>query len=364
MTVQNTASQRPINWGFVGFGWVARDFARPAVRDAGHRLHAIFDPSPAAGSAAHADNIIVHGSLEALLADPLLDAVYVATPNDRHRVAVEAALVAGLPVLCEKPMAATLVDAEAIARAAQRSGTLYGTAFDQRHHPAHAVMRDLLRDGRVGQVTAIRLCYACWLDAAWSATGGAPNWRIDPVAAGGGALMDLAPHGLDLVDFLLGEPITAVTAAIQARVHDYEVDDGAMILGLTRSGVLVSLHVAYNHPETLPRRRLEVIGTGGLLVAENTMGQEAGGSVILYDATSGRPAGIPVQDADASPFMRQMQAFGRALHGIDRGTFDAQRDLHTMRLLHQAYSSAAVLADATALTGAPARSAGEMLPCR
>ena len=364
MTVRNATIQGPVTWGFVGFGWVARDFARPAVRDAGHRLQAIFDPSPAASSAARADDIIVHASLEALLADPSIDAIYVATPNHRHRLAVEAALVAGLPVLCEKPMAATLADAEAIARSAQQSGTLYGTAFDQRHHPAHAAMRDLVREGRVGTVTAIRLCYACWLDAAWSATGGAPNWRIDPLAAGGGALMDLAPHGLDLVDFLLGEPIVAVTAAIQARVHDYEVDDGAMILGVTRGGVLVSLHVAYNHPETLPRRRLEVIGTDGLLVAENTMGQEAGGSVILHEAATGRSAAILVQDAEASPFMRQMQAFGRALHGIDRASFDAQRDLHTMRLLHQAYSSAARLADAAASTGAPGRSVGETPACR
>ena len=364
MTAQQRPSSRSINWGFVGFGWVARDFARPAVRAAGHRLHAIFDPSPLAGCAARADNIFVHGSLEALLADPSLDAVYVATPNHRHRHAVEAALIAGLPVLCEKPMAATVADAEAIALAARRSGTLYGTAFDQRHHPAHAAMRDLLRAGRVGKVTAIRVCYACWLDAEWSATGGAPNWRIDPQAAGGGALMDLAPHGLDLVDFLLGEPITTVTAAIQKRVHDYEVDDGAMILGLTQSGVLVSLHIAYNHPETLPRRRLEVIGTGGMLVAENTMGQEAGGSVILHVAATGKPAEIHVQDANASPFVRQMRAFGQAVDGTDQVSFNAQRDLHTMRLLDQAYLSAAALADSMALMGSPAVSSGEMLQCR
>ena len=364
MTVEEWTSRRPINWGFVGFGWVARDFALPAVRAAGHRLRAIFDPSPVAGAAAFADNILVKDSLEALLADPLIDAVYVATPNHRHRHAVEAALAAGLPVLCEKPMAATLADAEAIALAAQCSGTLYGTAFDQRHHPAHAAMRDLLRDGRLGKVTAIRLCYACWLDSGWSATGEAPNWRIDPLAAGGGALMDLAPHGLDLVDFLLGEPITTVTAAIQTRVHDYKVDDGAMILGLTQSGVLVSLHVAYNYPETLPRRRLEVIGTDGLLVAENTMGQEAGGSLILHVAATGKPVEIHISDADASPFMRQMRAFGHAAGGTGQASFDAQRDLHTTRLLHQAYWSAALLAGSTALTSSPAVSSRETLGCR
>ena len=161
-----------------------------------------------------------------------------------------------------------------------------------------------------------------------------------PAEAGGGALMDLAPHGLDLVEFLLGEPIERLTAAIQHRVHDYAVDDGAMILGQTAGGVLVSLHVAYNHPETLPRRRLELLGTGGLLVAENTMGQDAGGRVTLQDAATGITSGLSVPDADTSPFTRQMQAFAKAWNGAAAGIFDVQRDLHTMRLLHQAYATA------------------------
>jgi 1,5-anhydro-D-fructose reductase (1,5-anhydro-D-mannitol-forming) len=283
----------------------------------------------------------VHGSLDALLADPATDAIYVATPNHRHRDAVLAALDAGRPVLCEKPMAASLDDAGIIAAAAGRTGTLYGTAFDQRHHPAHAAIRDLLASGRIGTVTAIRIVYACWLGPDWQATGGAENWRVDPAAAGGGALMDLAPHGLDLVEFLLGEPVETVSAAIQHRVHAYAVDDGAMILGRTQQGVLVSLHVAYNHPETLPRRRLELVGTGGLIAAENSMGQEPGGCVTVQDAATGAIHPVAVPDADASPFTRQMRAFAEAALGQGSDRFDAGRDLHTMRLLDRAYRSAA-----------------------
>ena len=338
----------PLNWGIVGYGWVARDFAAPAIRAAGHRVHAIHDPSGTAQAAARAAGIVAHSSVDALLADPAIEIVYVATPNHRHRDPTVAALETGRPVLCEKPMAATVVEAEAIAAAAIRTGILYGTAFDQRHHPSHAAMRDMLRNGRLGTVTAIRICYACWLGVDWSATGDASNWRIDPAAAGGGALMDLAPHGLDLVHFLLGDPIEAVTALVQHRVHRYAVDDGAMILGRTRGGVLASLHVAYNHPESLPRRRLEVIGTGGMLVAENTMGQEPGGSLILHDAASGQASSIAVENAQASPFTRQMNAFAEAVRGGPRDDFDAVRDLRTMRLLQRAYDQSAALAEAPA----------------
>ena len=152
--------------------------------------------------------------------------------------------------------------------------------------------------------------------------------------------MDLAPHGLDLVDFLLGEPLARVAAMTQARVQDYAVDDGALLMGITATGALAQLHVAYNHPETLPRRRLEVVGTGGLMVAQNTMGQDPGGTLTFTDAATGRTAPVPF-DAALSPFLAQVRAFGRALRSGDRSAFSGARDLATMRLLDSAYRSAA-----------------------
>src|SRR3712207_6440288 len=146
---------------------------------------------------------------------------------------------------------------------------------------------------------------SCWVDASWTAD----NWRADPARAGGGALMDLAPHGLDLVHFLTGEPLADIAALTQARVQDYAVDDGAVLIGRTPGGVLAQMHVSYNCPEGLPRRRLEVLGTRGQLVAENTMGQTPGGTVSFIDGATGASRPLPVPDATASPFARQMAAF-------------------------------------------------------
>ncbi|MBB5692324.1 Gfo/Idh/MocA family protein [Muricoccus pecuniae] len=330
---------RGINWGIVGYGWVARDYAAPAILAAGHSLHAVCDPTPAAQAAARAlaPAAAIHGELAPLLADPALDAIYVATPNHLHRAAVEAAAAAGKAVLCEKPMAATLADAEAMAASVARGGILYGTAFDQRHHPAHAAIREAVSGGLIGTPTAIRIAYACWLGPAWSVTGEGDNWRADPARAGGGALMDLAPHGLDLAEYLLGERIEEIAALTQRRVQDYTVDDGALLIGRTTGGVLVQLHVAYNCPDALPRRRLEVLGAAGQILAENTMGQDPGGRVTHTDA-AGQSRPLPVPDENASPFARQMAAFARALSTGDRTTFSAERDLHTMRLLHRAYA--------------------------
>jgi predicted dehydrogenase len=270
--------------------------------------------------------------LPELLAQPGLDAIYVATPNHSAREAVEAAAAASKPVLCEKPMRPRSPTPKPWRRV-KRAGVLYGTAFDQRHHPAHGAMRDAIAAGLLGRVTAVRIAYCCWVDACWTAD----NWRADPARAGGGALMDLAPHGLDLVHFLTGEPLADIAALTQARVQDYSVDDGAVLIGRTAGGVLAQMHVSYNCPEALPRRRLEVLGTRGQLLALNTMGQTPGGSVSFIDGATGEARPLPVPDPLASPFARQMAAFGRAVAGGDRSPFDVERDLGLMRLLDRAY---------------------------
>ncbi len=149
--------------------------------------------------------------------------------------------------------------------------------------------------------------------------------------------MDLAPHGVDLVDFLLGEPLLTLGGLLQRRVHDYAVDDGGVLVGQTASGVLASLHVAYNMPEALPRRRLEVVGTTGQIVAIDTMGQTAGGSVVFTDAVTGTEAPIPF-DLVASPFTEQARAFAAAVAGAPHD-FDGARDLAVMRLLAQVYAA-------------------------
>ncbi len=328
----------PVRWGIVGYGWVAQDYFAPAIRAAGDLLVAVADPAAGARLAAEAAGIRAHPDADALAADSDVEAVYVATPNHLHPAAVEVLAAAGKPVLCEKPMAATLAGADRMAAAIRRSGILYGTAFDQRHHPAHVAMRNAILSGAIGRPTAVRIVYACWVGPDWSDGSGRENWRIDAGKAGGGALIDLAPHGLDLVAFLLGEPLVSVAATVQSRVQGYDVDDGAVLMGRTASGVLATLHVAYNCPEALPRRRLEVVGSDAMLLAENTMGQDAGGRLSRIDGRTGTVTAIPF--GDGSPFAGQVRAFGRALRTGDRSGFSVERDLGTMRLVDMAYASA------------------------
>ncbi len=331
-----------MDWGIAGCGWVARDYAGPAIQASRNgRLAALFDPAPASlQQAAKLFGVPAHASLDDFLATPGLGAVYVAAPNHAHRALVEAAARAGLPVLCEKPMATTMPDAEAMVAACSRAGVLYATAFDQRFHAAHRTLAGLIAEGRLGTVTAIRIVYACWLPVDWAAGGAGDNWRIDPARAGGGALMDLAPHGLDLSCYLLNEPLADVAAIGQARVHHYTVEDGALLMARSRSGVMVQMHVAYNCPETLPRRRLEVVGTAGQAIATDTMGQTPGGTLEWIDAATGVAQAVPVPGAGRSPFLNQVEAFADAVLGVSPFPFPAAHDLGIMSLVLRAQAMA------------------------
>ncbi len=325
-----------LGWGLVGCGWVARDYVASAVvASRNGRLAALCDRDPAAlarlgavapGAAAYAD-------LDALLADPAVDAVYVATPNSSHAAVVRAAAAAGKAVLCEKPMAPTAEAAEGMAAACAAAGVPYATAFDQRWHAAHRRLRALVAGGALGTVTCVRIHYACWTPPDWRPAEYAhDNWRVDPARAGGGAMIDLAPHGLDLVQALLEEPVTDVACLLQRRVFDYPVDDGAVIAARTRSGVLVSHAVAYNRPDVFPRRELEVVGDRGRALAVNTMGQTPGGRLTLtgLDGVE-RPVSFAAEDRP--PFLAQAEAFAACVLAGRPFPYPPARDLHTMRLV-------------------------------
>ena len=331
-----------LGWGVAGTGWVARDYVIPAILESSNgTLVALHDADPIAlaRAAALAPQAAVAESLAAFLATPGLQTVYIATPNDSHRALVEAAARAGKAVLCEKPMATTAIDAAAMVAACEAAQVRYATAFDQRFHPAHVSLAKLIRGGRLGRVTAIRIVYACWVPPGWAAD----NWRVARERAGGGALIDLAPHGLDLAAMLLGHEVVAVAAMGQAMVHDYEdrsVEDGAMLLARTAGGALVQLHVAYNCPETLLRRRLEVVGTLGQAVAVDTMGQVGGGRLFLTDAGDGTTQEITVVDGGRSPFRGQVEAFAYCQLRGQEFPFSPQSDLRLMRLVEQASAMA------------------------
>ena len=324
-------------WGIVGCGWLARDYVAPAIAASHYgRLQAAYDPVAEAAAAIGAEHVC--GSFETLLSRDDVDAVYIATPNHLHAPQTLAALDAGKHVVCEKPTALNEAEARQMYDAAESAGLYFATAFDQRYHAAHRRIWELVAMDRAafGEVTNVRIRYACWTGSDWRPPGDrtGDNWRVDPSRAGGGAMIDLAPHGLDLTQYILGEPLREVACLLQRKVHrDTPIDDGAVIAARTEGGTLLDLNVSYNCPEVFPRRVLEVVGTNAMLIATDTMGQVPGGKLQRIDGITGRRESISFKEQDQSPFAHMIEAHQYLIHSRVDWYQDRERELNTMRLL-------------------------------
>lgn len=190
----------------------------------------------------------VYAGVEELLASDV-DAVSVCVANTAHAAVAIQALQAGKHVLCEKPMATTLADCEAMNAAARASGKYLMIGHNQRLAQAHAKARELIEAGEIGRVLSFRTTFGHPGPEAW--TGLANSWFFDKSKAAFGAMADLGVHKTDLLHFLCGDVITEVSALLSTldkKFPDGEpitVDDNAFCLYRMRGGATGTMHVSW-----------------------------------------------------------------------------------------------------------------------
>ncbi|MGB3439415.1 MAG: Gfo/Idh/MocA family oxidoreductase [Actinophytocola sp.] len=186
-----------------------------------------------------------------LVSSPDVQIVDVCTPGDTHCEIAIAALEAGKHVLCEKPLANTVAEAEAMtaaAEAAKERGVRSMVAFNYRRVPAIAYARKLIEAGRLGEIRHVRALYL----QDWLSDENAPmTWRLRKETAGSGALGDLGAHIVDATQYLVGDLLTGVSAITNTfvtkrpdesgeQVDDVTVDDAAVFLGRFGNGALAT----------------------------------------------------------------------------------------------------------------------------
>ena len=217
-----------------------------------------------------------------------VDVVDICTPGDTHLDIAVAALEAGKHVLCEKPLANTVAEAEVMAAAAQRAaehGVRAMVGFTYRRTPAVALARRLVAQGRVGQVRHVRAQYL----QDWLADPEAPlSWRLQRERAGSGALGDIGAHVIDLAQFITGEEILEVSARLETFVKErplpagetagtlggggagtergpVSVDDAAVFLAQLSGGALGGFEATRFATGRKNAIRIEVNGSAGSL---------------------------------------------------------------------------------------------------
>jgi 1,5-anhydro-D-fructose reductase (1,5-anhydro-D-mannitol-forming) len=212
-----------VRWGIIGCGDVTEVKSGPAFTKArGSALVAVMRRN---GDLAR-DYARRHGvprwydDAEALVRDPDVDAVYVATPPNAHCEYVQLAARYRKPVYVEKPMAMHHGECEAMIEACRSAGVPLFTAYYRRALSRFEQVRALVQGGMIGMPRAVSIT----LYRPHAVNGDELPWRLDPAVAGGGLFVDLASHTLDLLDHILG-PITSVTGAAANQGGFYAAED-------------------------------------------------------------------------------------------------------------------------------------------
>ncbi len=283
-----------MRWGFLGASRIGRRALAPAVLAAGHDLRAVA-ARDASRARAFADEFTAphaHGDYAALLADPDIDAVYNALPNDLHLPWTVAALQAGKHVLCEKPLALNAAEVAAMRAAEQASGGVAMEAFCHLHHPQLARVKSRLAAGAIGRLVAMQSMFAIPLqndaDFRWHA------------AHGGGALFDLGCYCLSLMRDLAGEPGRVAALSIPRG----DVDE-TFTAQLDFSGVVGQFTCSFAGAFT---QHLELVGTAGRMLLDWPISTKNRETMLFHGAEAERFAAV-------DPYVLMLRQFERLCAG-------------------------------------------------
>ena len=182
-----------------------------------------------------------------LLNDKQINAVSICVPNVFHAPMAIAALQAGKHVLCEKPMATTLEEAERMNETANASGKILMIGHNQRLVPSHQKAKEMISQGKLGKIYSFRTSFGHSGPEGWSVDG-KDSWFFKKSEAGIGAMADLGVHKADLLRFLLGEEIIEVAGFVETSAKkETNVDDTAVCILRTESGIIGTLAASWSY---------------------------------------------------------------------------------------------------------------------
>ena len=218
--------------GIIGCGGAAVPVASALAASPVAQLAAVHDRSPALARDLGAQwDVPCAESLDDLLADPGVQAVYIAVPHDQLAPLARRALEAGKHALVEKPMALSLADADALIALAEARRLALGVFYEMRHTSAHQQARALVQGGAIGTLTGVRLQTLIDKSPDYyqrGLSGRSINpWRASKAQAGGGVVLMNTSHGLDAVRYITGLEVTRIAGEIDTWVPGVEVEDTA-----------------------------------------------------------------------------------------------------------------------------------------
>ena len=273
-----------IRWGIIGAGGIADRRGIPALMlDPRNEIAAMMDRVPEV-SEAIAQKYGVRQyftDVETMLKTVGCDAVYIATPVCCHYEQAMLALKYGVHVFVEKPLAMNSTEGQKLVDAFRSAGLQLTVGYMMGYHNLHCKARELIREGQLGNLNLVRMQFSCWYPDIPGA------WRQNRALSGGGCIMDLAVHCMELFHSITADQIADCKAFFSTKTFSYEVEDNASILFRSEKGVIGHIDVNFNIPDDAAASKLEIYGTTGSIFAEGTLGQEETGSLKFVYAPQG-----------------------------------------------------------------------------
>lgn len=301
----------PIRWGVIGSTGIAQKRTIPGFLLANNAqcvaiMSTIQNNVDAVGDRFRISRRFT--SVDDLLAQPDIDAVYIASPLYCHKEQVIAAAKAGKHILLEKPMGLTVEEAVEMNRVCLEFGVKLGVAFMMRFHGAHEQIKRIIADGGIGEVVS---AHAFFNTDSLVVPG---KWRQTKARGGGGAVMDMGIHCIDLLQYLTGLRVDTVSAICGNQIHQYpDVEDAGTAVMKMSNGAIFSVGSNFNIPYDAGGSSFGIYGTKGSITASKTLGQTETGTVyhICLEAGHTEPVVIPFDDKNM--YTKQIEAFSNAV---------------------------------------------------
>lgn len=337
---------KKVRFGIIGAGGIADRRVLPAMLNAKNaEITAVMEIN-----AEHAEKLrakynakYAYTNEEDLLKNPEIDAVYIASPVVFHARQAKLSADYGKHILLEKPIAMTTAEGDEVLSYCESKGVKVAAGFMMRFGAHIMNMKNAVQQGKIGKVVSGYSQFTLWLPKEDG------NWRQVKAKAGGGALMDMGVHCIDLMEYILGARVKQVAAFNDSVVFDYDVEDSSMVMLRMDNGAQCVVQTNFNIPDQAAKWRMEFFGTKGRLMGSNVIGQNDGGTLtaIFMDNVSGYDArqdhvdydGEQIKGDFGNMYTREVESFADSILKDKPLVVPASDALHVQKVIAAAYES-------------------------
>ncbi len=337
---------RKIKWGVIGCGGIADRRTLPGMMLADNaELVAVMDANfDAAKRCKEKYNAkYAFDNIDELLSLDEIEAVYIASPVFCHKEQAFAAAKAKKDILIEKPVGLTSAEAEEISAFCKSEGIKLGVGHMMRFHAYHEKMKEIVQSGKIGEIVSARAQLTCWYPEMENC------WRQEMKLSGGGAMMDMGVHCVDLIRYITGLEVSEAAGICGNQIFKYNVEDAGAVVMRLSNGAVAYVDAAFNIPDAAAKCKIEFYGTKGSIFAQGTISQVEGGEIevlcaddsVGYDANQDRNEVVPmdIEVEFGNMYTKEITYFSQAVAGEIDVPITAEDAIKSQKVIEAAYKS-------------------------